>query len=213
VLILAFDTSVAACSVALCRGDAVLAQTRALMDRGQAEALMPMIEEAMARAGRTYRDLDRIAVTVGPGSFTGVRVGLAAARGLGLAAGKPVVGVPTTEVLAAAIPEPERKGRSLVAAIDTKRGDLYVQRFGEAGAADGPRALYPEDISAWLGPGDTVAVGDGAPAVVAVLGARALRATADAMPDPVLLARLAARRTPAPPLPLYVHPPAITPAS
>src|SRR3569832_1939804 len=97
-LILAFDTSIAACSVALIRDAAILAATREVMDRGQAEALMPMIERVMESARASYRDLDRIAVTTGPGSFTGVRVGLAAARGLGLASEKPIVGVLTTEV-------------------------------------------------------------------------------------------------------------------
>ena len=131
-LILAFDTAVAACSVALWRDGVVLAAARETMDQGQAEALMPMIEAVMAKAGASYAALDRVAVTVGPGSFTGVRVGLAAARGLGLAAHKPVIGVMTTEVLAAAVAEAERKdGVHILAAIDTKRGDLYVQQFDE----------------------------------------------------------------------------------
>jgi tRNA threonylcarbamoyladenosine biosynthesis protein TsaB len=210
VLILAFDTSVAACSVALCRGETVLARAGALMERGQAEALVPMIEDVMAQANLAYRDLDRLAVTIGPGSFTGVRVGLATARGLGLATGKPIVGMATTDVLAAAVPAQERAGRGLVAAIDTKRGDLYVQRFDENG--DGPLALSPDALPAWLGPGEIVAVGDGAAAVVAALGPCAVLSRAEAMPDPVVLARLAAHRTPALPLPLYVHPPAITPS-
>ena len=210
-LILALDTAVAACSVALWRDGKVLAAARETMDQGQAEALMPMIEEVMAKAGVSYAALDRIAVTVGPGSFTGVRVGLAAARGLGLAAGKPVVGVMTTEVLAAAVPEIERKdGVHILAAIDTKRGDLYVQQFDSAARAAGTVvALAPDDLAAWCAAGDVVVVGDGAAIARAALGARATASNAETLPDVEVLAALVAAREPVAggPLPVYVRAP------
>ncbi len=213
-LILAFDTSVAACSVALWRKGAVLAAVRQLMEQGQAEALMPLVEEIMARGGATYAALDRIAVTVGPGSFTGVRVGLSAARGLGLAARKPIIGIMTTEVLAASVPESERVDGSgrvhILAAIDTKRGDLYVQQFDRNLHGVGPvKALAPGDLAAWIAPGPVRVVGDGAAAAIAAIGSRAVMASADAFPAAAVLAELAANRQPVPggPLPVYVRPP------
>ena len=209
-LVLAFDTSVAACSVALCRDGQVLAAAREVMDQGQAEALMPLIAGVMTQAGVTYAGLDRIAVTVGPGSFTGVRVGLAAARGIGLAARKPVVGIMTTEALAAAVPETERH---ILAAIDTKRGDLYVQKFDsrlhEIGAV---RVMAPAELVDWNQGHGVRVVGDGAAIAFAALGPRALLSVADALPDAAVIARLGAQREPTAggPLPIYVRAPDAT---
>jgi tRNA threonylcarbamoyladenosine biosynthesis protein TsaB len=213
-LLLAFDTTAAACSVALVKDGVVRAQIRELMDQGQAEALMPMIEQLMAEAGFAYGALERIAVTVGPGSFTGVRVGLSAARALGLAAAKPVVGVGSLEVLAEAVPEAERRRhQAILAAIDTKRGELYLQTFDPQTRVPRtpPVALPPAQIQDWLAEKDVVVVGDGtAEAMKALSGATA--SMADPLPDAVVLARLAAARAPEPagPLPLYVLPPKVT---
>ena len=95
--LLAIDTALAACSAAVFDTDGgIIASESETMMRGHAEALMPMIARVMAKAATKFAELDRIAVTVGPGSFTGLRVGVSAARGLALAAGKPAVGVATT---------------------------------------------------------------------------------------------------------------------
>ncbi len=210
-LILAFDTTVAACSVAVWRDGEVLSAARETMAQGQAEALMPMIVAVMAKANVAYVDLDRIAVTVGPGSFTGVRVGLAAARGLGLAAGKPVIGVMTTEALAGAVPQEERKaGTQILAAVDTKRGDLYVQIFDAKLAELGAVQVMPAaDLAAYVALGPVRAVGDAAAIAVAALGPRALLSAADALPDPAGIAAIAATRPPVSggPLPVYVRAP------
>lgn len=219
-LLLAFDTTAPACSIALVRDGAEVAGARELMPQGQAEVLVPLIERVMGEAGASYASLDRIAVTVGPGSFTGVRVGLSTARALGLAAGKPVIGVSSLEVLAAAVPENERgAGISILAAADTKRGEVYIQPFCAAGneSEGDPVALTPENIPAWLSENTAMAgktfilVGDGAALVQQVLPLARLSA-ASALPDAVVLARLAAQRAPdaAGPLPLYVLPPRIT---
>ncbi len=211
-LILAFDCSGPACSVAVWRDGAVLARDRELMDRGQAEALMPMIDRVMKTAGAGYDDLGRIAVTVGPGSFTGVRAGLAAARGLALASKAPAVGILTTAALAAAVPEAERRDADVIAAIDTKRGDFYVQRFGADGADLGP----PDAVTAADLPvrfeGKVVIVGDAAEAAAAAFGNRATVSSAARLVDAGVLAALAARTAPQPdgPAPVYVHPPAVT---
>src|SRR5919108_3263764 len=134
--ILAMDASGDACSAALWREGAVIAQRYRQMVRGHAEALMPMVLETMAEAGETLRRLNAVAVSVGPGAFTGLRIGLAAARGVGLAAAIPVVGVTTFAAVAEAVPESERDGRTLIVLLDTKRGDVFVQRFPTCGPAD-----------------------------------------------------------------------------
>lgn len=214
-LILAFDTSGPACSVALWRDGQVLAAARELMERGQAEALMPMIAAVMAEAGIAYAAFDKIAVTVGPGSFTGIRAGLAAARGLTLASQVPTVGLGTGVVLAAAVPAPERDSADrILAAIDTKRGDLYVQQFLPDGTVmDAPVAMEPAALPAWIGAQRVVVVGDGAITAVQALGHSGLLSSAAALVDVGLLAALGAAADPQPggPAPVYVHPPAITP--
>ena len=216
-LILAFDCSGPACSVALWRDGEVLATERELMERGQAEALMPMIDRIMKAAGVGYGDLARIAVTVGPGSFTGVRAGLAAARGLSLAADVPAVGILTTAALAAAVPAHEREGAEVLAAIDTKRGDFYVQRFAPDGTArNDPAAMDADALRDWVGDLSVVAVGDGAATAAQAIGKSARAASTPALVDMGVLATLGAQATPQAggPIPVYVHPPAITmPAS
>ena len=99
--LLAIDTALEACSVALLDGDTVAAQETQAMARGHAEALMPMLARLQENAAFYFAVIDRIAVTVGPGSFTGLRVGISAARGIALATAKPVVGITTLEALAA----------------------------------------------------------------------------------------------------------------
>src|SRR5438552_13886170 len=103
--ILALDSSGAACSTALWRRGAVVARSRREMARGHAEALIPMLVETMSGAGESLKALDAVAVTVGPGAFTGIRIGLAAARGIGLAANIPVVGITTFAAIAEAVGE------------------------------------------------------------------------------------------------------------
>lgn len=211
-LILAFDTTVAACSVALWRDGETLARARSVMDQGQAEALMPMIEDVMRQSGLAYAALDRIAVTVGPGSFTGVRVGLAAARGLGLAAGKPVIGIMTTEALAHAVPVGERKPADarILSAVDTKRGDIYAHIFDtHLAELAAPHVLTPAQVKDAVGTSTVVVVGDASAIAVSVLGPHATLSSADALPDPAVIAQYAATRQPtaAGPLPVYVRPP------
>ena len=206
-LILAFDCTAAAVSVAVWRDGATLASARDLMARGQAEALAPMIEACMKQAKVAFADLSRIAVTVGPGSFTGVRVGLAAARGFGLALEIPVIGVTTGDVLQAGC---ATRG-TVISAIDSKRGDVYAEAF----AADGTRLseavnLPIAALATWAKdwPRPLTLVGDGATIAQAALNDARVD-DALALPDAAALAALAATATPLPegPLPLYVRPP------
>lgn len=99
-IVLGIDTALDACSVAIVRDDDVLASLSERMNKGQAERLAPMMQEALEQAGLAAADIDRIAVTTGPGSFTGVRVGLSFARAFALAIQKDCIGVSTLEALA-----------------------------------------------------------------------------------------------------------------
>ena len=100
VKILAFDVTLSACSVAVMNGDTVTGLHSPDPDRNQAQMLVPLIQQVMEKAGLEYRELEGIGVTTGPGSFTGVRLGLATARGFGLALGIPVIGISTFDVIA-----------------------------------------------------------------------------------------------------------------
>jgi tRNA threonylcarbamoyladenosine biosynthesis protein TsaB len=132
-LILAIDTSFGPVGAALATLDgAIVASAEADNPPGrQAETLPPLVAEMFASAGVAFKQLDRIAVTVGPGAFTGVRVGLAFAKGVRLATGASILGVTTLECLAAQAVRTE-PGRSVGVAVDAKRGELYVQAFNAA---------------------------------------------------------------------------------
>lgn len=192
--ILAIDTALAACQVALTDGGAVCARISEPMQRGHAERLAPMVQEAALSAGFAFPALDRIVVTTGPGSFTGVRVGLAFARGLALALGKPCVGVST--LMAIALEDGE--GGLRAAAIPAP-GGLFAAVY-EAGRIVRAPALVGDDEvpglqslgATWRGP-----------------GAGAFDGVATVVPDIVALAHLGARLDPAafPPTPAYLRPP------
>jgi tRNA threonylcarbamoyladenosine biosynthesis protein TsaB len=131
--VLAIDTALAACAAAVLDTDhGIIASESLPMVRGHAEALIPLIARIMKQSNTRFRDLGRVAVTTGPGSFTGVRVGLAAARGFGVATGVPVVGVSTLSVYAA--PYLAANGKSpVVAAIDARHDHVFLQVFGPGG--------------------------------------------------------------------------------
>lgn len=160
--LLALDSSGAACSVAVWRGGALLAHRAQAMTRGHGERLLPMVAETMRAAELEMTALDAIAVTVGPGSFTGLRIGLAAARGLGLALGRPVVGITSFLAVAASLPETVRDARAILIALDTRREDLFLQRFEPGLRATGPaRLATPAEAVAGLPAGPLLLAGDG----------------------------------------------------
>ena len=138
--ILAFDTSAAHCAAALLLGDRVWLKSEA-MEKGQAERLMPLISELLAEAGMVLADVGTVAVGTGPGNFTGVRISVAAARGLALGLGIPALGVTRLEALAHGLPRP------LTVIEDARRGEVYVQSFTEAGAG-AARIATPDDLGA-----------------------------------------------------------------
>jgi tRNA threonylcarbamoyl adenosine modification protein YeaZ len=131
---LAIDTALEACSAAVLDTEQAAASVHESlpMVRGHAEALMPLIARVMERAGLDFAVLDRIAVTTGPGSFTGLRVGIAAARGIALAAGKPAVGLTTLAAYAAPLVAADDT-LPVVVAIDARHDHVYLQVFGPGG--------------------------------------------------------------------------------
>jgi tRNA threonylcarbamoyladenosine biosynthesis protein TsaB len=142
--VFAIDTALEACSAAVfdTERDDIVARESIAMARGHAEALMPLIARVIEAAKLDFRQIDRFAVTTGPGSFTGLRVGIAAARGLALAAGKPVVGLSTLSALAAPLIAADAT-IPVVAAIDARHGHVYLQVF----AAGGRTLVAPRVVS------------------------------------------------------------------
>jgi len=150
-LILAIDTALDACAAAVLdtgTGKLIAMESQA-MKRGHAEALMPLIARVMKQAALPFAALDRVAVTSGPGSFTGLRVGLSAARGIALAAGKPAVGLTTLSAYAAPIVS-ENGEQPVISAIDARHGHVYFQVVsGDGSSLIRPRAgLIEEAVAA-----------------------------------------------------------------
>jgi tRNA threonylcarbamoyladenosine biosynthesis protein TsaB len=178
-----------------------------------------MIAEVMDGAGMDFPSLDRIAVTLGPGGFTGVRAGIAAARALALASGKPVVGTTSLAVMAHGAQESLGEalaGRRLVVAVDAHRGALYVQAFGAGVVETGPALLLaPEDAAQWVGKGGAFIIGSAAPGLAARVreaGGDAVHGLPDLQPHARGLAALAPGLNPiAPVKPLYLRAPDVRP--
>jgi tRNA threonylcarbamoyladenosine biosynthesis protein TsaB len=207
-MILSIDTCLGASSVAVIDGERVLAVRSEPMTRGHQERIGMLAREAAQEARVAFTDLDRIGVTVGPGSFTGLRVGLAFAKGLATALSIPCVGVTTLEAMAFG-----REG-FVASVLDARMGQVYIQVFADGAALMAPDALGVGEAAARLAElysgGPATLVGSGAPLLAdALSGSQVLTLVA---PDPVAVARLAAAR-PAPsysPRPLYLRAPYAT---
>lgn len=200
--ILALDTATGPCSVALGAGDKPLSYIENMEMSAQSARLVPMIGEALLAAGLTYKDLSAVACTVGPGSFTGLRVGLSSARAIALAAGIPALGYTTLEVLAYEAARLQSTPGPVLAILNAGKGEQYFQLF--SGNPFKPLA-EPQvgDIHAMLHtlPAGTTLAGN---VEIAGYAPPAIR-----YPRADTLARLAASgATPArPPSPLYIRPP------
>jgi tRNA threonylcarbamoyladenosine biosynthesis protein TsaB len=211
---LAIDTCFARCAVALAerrRTTATIAADERAMTRGHAATLTPMIEKALRDAGWRPSDLDLVAVTIGPGSFTGVRIGLAMARGLSMALRVPVAGIATTDALflGAAPADRATAHGALVVAIESGRGDYFMAIDGAA-----PFAGAAETLVGRLGGRSAILIGDGAARLAGALrslGVRAEIGVSSSAIDPAILAAHAlgagveswSRRDP--PRPLYLR--------
>jgi tRNA threonylcarbamoyladenosine biosynthesis protein TsaB len=195
--VLAIDTALAACSAAVLDTDhgGILASESESMVRGHAEALLPMLKRVMDKARVTFSDIDRIAVTTGPGSFTGLRVGIAAARGIALAADKPAVGLTTLSAYAA--PHLAADDRyPVIAAIDARHSLVSLQVFAPGGRTSSAPRLAPlrEAIEA-AGETSSAIVGSAAQLVADGLAATAPKPAAvdpHSAPDIGWVARLGA---------------------
>lgn len=194
-LILAFDTSAAHCAAALLSGDRIVAEAWEPMEKGQAERLLPLCEEVLAQAGQGWRDLSALAVGTGPGNFTGVRIAVAAARGLALSLGIPAIGVTRLEALGHGLPRP------VTVVEDARRGEIYLQELdgGPQDARLTTLSALPHECA-----GDRF-TGSAAEAAAAASGGIALL---PAMPLHHAIARIAATRLGQPhprPAPFYLR--------
>lgn len=213
-MILAIDTASRALSVALGDAGGVAFAAHQMRSRGQAEHLMPMIERGFRATGCAARDLSGLAVTVGPGTFTGLRIGLAAARAMRVALGIPLFGMTALEVLAAGAAR-RFPDRPVLAALDARRDQVYAQMFRRAAppfaqAWSAPVAAAARDVARMLVPG-AVLVGNGAGLVAEHAGTDVIL-LAGAEPDARdLLALATARPLPTHPVPapgpLYLRAP------
>lgn len=216
-ILLAFDTAQGALSAAVSDGGDLHVVHFEERTRGHAEALMPLVDCVLKEAGIGFADLDALAVTVGPGTFTGLRVGLAAARGLALARSLPLVGVTTLEAIAE--PAGAAADEITIATFDARRDEIYMQAF-----ANDLEALTPPllpglgEAEAHLPQGNLLLVGTGAPLLAERLekGARSFRLSpARPQPDAAALLRIARSRIEAQgldafrvaPEPLYIRAP------
>lgn len=205
-MLLVFDTSMAACSTAvydMAQGRALAARFVA-MERGHADALAPMIKAVMEEAGVAFADLTRIGVTLGPGTFTGVRTGIAMARGLAFALSVKIAALDTLTAIAANAP---RDKTPLVVAADARRDEIY---FLGASPGDAPMVLPVAEAVHRLPAGQSFVLGSGAEALIAAApSGRLIRLAQGDMPDARNFAALCANRPVAEmaPEPLYLRPP------
>jgi len=210
-VILALDSAVEGASAAVLDRGVILAHVTDSRPRAQAEILVTLADQAMKDAGADYPALAAVAVTTGPGSFTGIRIALAAGKGFALAAGCPVTGITTLEALAFDVP-----GLCL-AAIDAAKGEVYVQLFHDGQAAGGPLALPPAEAAALSRGQGGLTIAGTARALLAPCLATAPH-WRDGPPDTRHVARIAQNRiaqgriAPGPVQPLYVRRPDAVPA-
>lgn len=210
--VLAIDTALEACSSAVLDTErGVLAGESMPMARGHAEALMPLIARVLDQARLNFASIDRIAVTTGPGSFTGLRVGISAARGLALASGKPATGLTTLAAYAAPYIAADDT-LPVVAVVDARHDQVYLQVFGPGGRTlVTPRIATIRDAVRIASTGAPRVVGTGAKLLAAAWPAHEQPPTIvdeRRAPDVDWVASLgAAAENPAPPRPLYLRAP------
>ena len=175
--VLAFDTAGPWIEACLRWPDGRVLHRVEPMEKGQAERLMPVLQDLLAEAGLAWPDLGRIAVGTGPGNFTGVRIAVAAARGLALASGRPALGVTRLEALAHGLPRP------LTVIEDARRGEVYVQTFTGTGA-DAARIAQRDNIAPQTSVTGSAAGPDALPAMMRLTQAMAEIAAARSLPQP-----------------------------
>lgn len=213
--VLAIDTALGQCAAGVVdsREEAPLASEVLEMERGHAEALLPLLDRVISRVDGGFGSIDRVAVTIGPGSFTGLRVGIAAARAVALAAGVPAVGVTTLSALMAPLMQESGPARLTVAAIDARGGRVFAQGIGPSGRVVIPPSIFTvREVVRTLGSG-SVALAGPAAALVAqearAVGIDVVVPEGSDLPDIAWVARIGMAADPAEALakPLYLAPP------
>ncbi len=196
--ILALDTSMTACSVALWHGGGVRVSRHKAMDRGQSEVIIGMIGAVMDESEHDFADLDLLAVTIGPGAFTGIRIGLATARGMALAGNLPCLGVTTLETVAHGLGKSECRTGTVLVVLDSKRDDVFAQAFDNRLDALGEaRCLAVSGLAEMLPDEPVVVVGNASERAAESLGRSGFDASlgkAPGVPDAAVLASIAADR-------------------
>lgn len=210
-ILLAVDTSAHLCAACLYDTAEHTVRARAQEDigRGHAERLFPIVDQVLSQSGHTFDQLDRLAVCVGPGSFTGVRVGVAAMRGLALALDIPLIGVSVFDALV----RTANAAQPVLVTIDARRGEVYAQLFETGGTpAEPPRVMSPEAAAALALQSGAALMGSGVAVMTPLLPAgpdAPMVLSQSATADLTSLARAAAEREPGPqrPVPLYLRAP------
>ncbi|MEQ9518207.1 MAG: tRNA (adenosine(37)-N6)-threonylcarbamoyltransferase complex dimerization subunit type 1 TsaB [Parvibaculum sp.] len=209
--LLAIDTSQAACSVALWQDGKSAGHRYRDMPKGHAEALIPMLDDLRNERGFSMEELDAFAVTVGPGTFTGLRVGLATARGFAVALGKPCLGVTSLEAIAYPAAQEAEKGELIAACFDARRDEAYLQLFNkDLTPVTEPALVSLDDLETLLPDAPLRAVGTGARLIAAAAEERTWIAKASPLPDARSVAAIASARSldqALPPTPLYLRAP------
>lgn len=201
-LILALDTSADACAAALVADGKALGIRQVEMSRGHAEVLVPMVQDLAGTAGIPLTTLDLIAVTRGPGSFTGIRTGIAAARGFAIASGAPAIGVSSLQAVARGAahnvpgnPTDASAPCPILCVLDTRRADYFAQTFDHAGVAIGPPAVMSaEDLFVSIASMQPVLAGNAVSRLLSVYEGdpeTLRRAPGTGSPDPVDVAVIA----------------------
>ncbi len=221
--ILALDSALSSCSAAVMKDGKILSEIFEKRLRGQAERLVPMCQEACDEAAVPFDQLNAIAVTCGPGTFTGVRIGLATAKGLSLALDIPLIGVTTLEAVARYVVSEGRQGQlkgKIAIVHDARRSEVYMQIFDQNDkaviAVTEPAAIPLVDIEQYFGEGIALVVGSGAGLVKTHLShdtlGRVYFPEMEAQPQARIIAQIAAERLLAEDVsadvtPLYLRPP------
>ncbi len=221
-ILLAIDTTGSACSVAVGRGSMVLAAERLALRYGHGEVLLPMVDRVVAAAGLQPAAVDIVAAAVGPGGFTGIRVGLGAARGIALALQARAIGVTSFAAVAAALADDPHSADVLLVALDSRRDDFYVQLYDRRAAAPlaAPQAVLPgalaDHVATAVGAAPLLIAGGRAEAAAAALGRRAaIEIAPGSAPDATGVLAAAWRRAESDPAgsplrPLYLRPPDVS---
>jgi tRNA threonylcarbamoyladenosine biosynthesis protein TsaB len=223
-ILLGIETAGSRCSAAVARGGTVLASESRPLRHGHGEALMPMLDRVMAEAKLSPGDLGIVAVASGPGGFTGIRVGLAAAKGIAFATGARMIGVSGFAAVAHGLRRrwPSRAARALLVALDSRRKDLYVQLFAQDFTTSlvAAEAVLPDRLAQYLSPvapcPQLLIAGDSAEAAAAALPSRVeLEIVPASAPDALgviaaAIETMSSSRADTPVRPLYLRPPDVT---